>query len=301
MKIRLQLPLGVIPALMAFFSVQATLAQPTPGIVALGLHGQPNFYAKTDLAVFGGQTVAIDLAIPSKLRGDSVRVDLLQFAGDVAVRLKSNVPLSQFLGDDESLGDTLTIELPAVERVTHMVIRLMAAPSSKDRKPAGFIHLAVYPNTPLKERAKPLADALRQYQTGHPADLPPIVLIGDTEDVAPLRAFLTACDIPFLESNGILDTDRPMAGVLHFGVMPGSAKPETFPAFSQGHWLFFAKALRDRRLPGVYSTTTPNGVFTKVTLPLPAQLAHDPRAQENVLNLITEAASPVLTINVSNN
>ncbi|RRJ96610.1 hypothetical protein Ga0100231_022670 [Opitutaceae bacterium TAV4] len=264
-------------------------------IIPLGLHGEPA--APTSFAAFGGQSVTVDLHIPADIDRTKIIVKVFQLSQKIAVRLKDDTTLDKLL---DSGTDILRVQMPDVKSITSLLFSFHNP--SKDQKTAtrlGDLRFRVYPNIPLREKARPLADAIRQYQTNNPTSLPAILLVGDTETLAPLRAFLAACDIPFEDGHNSLDVDAPSASVLHLGYLPANSTRDTFPAFGEGHWLLFAAAIAPELFPGVYSTTTPGGVFTKVTLPLLPRLATDPQAQETMLHLITEAVRPVLAVDVS--
>lgn len=274
-------------------------------IIPLGLHGEraePASYA-----VFGGQIAAVDLHIPASIDRTKIVVRVLQLSQSIAVRLKDDMSLKELLDPGT---DTMRVRTPEVKGFTNIVFSFHV--HSKDGKNIirlGHVRFHVYPDIPLKERARPLADAIRQYQIANPSTLPAILFFGEGDFIAPLRNFLTDCDIPFTNAGEDVDwmfRDEAAASVLHIGRLANSMESNPFFALEKGHWLSFQEnAFQQfqsggwRVLPGVYSTATPGGVVTKVTLSLLPRLATDPQAQETMLHLITEAIRPVIATDVS--
>jgi hypothetical protein len=293
------------------FPGSAIVAQ---GIVPLAVHGQSAL--PTGFGVIGGQNIAIDFHIPASVERKNVTIDIWQVVGPAgngtAVYLQKNVPLENLFRKGT---DTFDFQPPTVKRRTAMAVSFREKagdPKTGSRIRLGHVWLNVYPDIPLRETAKPLADALRHYQTANPSALPAILFFGSGEFIAPLRAFLEDCDIPFQDAGEDLDwmtRDEAAASVLHIGHLLNSAQPNPFFALEKGRWLVFSGGIdaffRTHNsslawyMPGIYSKTTPGGVLTRVTLPLLQQLADDPRAREVLLELITDAVAPVLNEDVT--
>jgi hypothetical protein len=160
----------------------------------------------------------------------------------------------------------VSIPLPESEKGSKIVVRFSLREAADDAASAQYaVMLGVFPDT--DSPGNPIR-RLKQIEDGG------VIIRGESSR---LRAFF--------ESHAILSVDAEDGRAGSVVLYEGEEPPR--PAQSGARVLWFAPP--DTLLPGVYPQAS--GI-TKITLPLPAQLAGNPLAQNTLATLILQNLSP---------
>jgi len=225
--------------------------------------------ATPSLAVMSGGSLTLDVVIPSSLDRSKVSVGLWQTSGGLALSLGKDIALDAV--PDEHGITQVRLEFPKVERKARVLVKFFS--SDEPRKALGQAQVQVYPPfdwAPLSRKLK--------------KDGPHILIFGENEA---LRAFFKNREIDFSD-NGEDPPDRLDGDTLVIGFLPAKAWRDGKDRFSADGGRLLVFVADAEAPPGVYTQPAGAGVITKVTLPVLAQLAQDPRSEELLFQLFEQ-------------
>lgn len=237
---------------------------------------EPTVRETPEIAVFGGDKAVLRLRVEPP--GNAVTYDLLQIGGGLAAPLVSNEALDLPAKVNPSQVVEVRLLVPKVKAPTRMLVRFHTAKSGSTQE-SGQVFLDVFPRPASGEWRDALAaaekSAVRQ-----------LAVFGESTR---LREFFKEHDIAFRD----LGTDFPEnfpSHVLAVGeVTPATLERHRREPGSDRQIVFVEDRLV---LPGVYESLGPDGTFTKITLPIPAGLATNPRSQTAFLDLLHRNLEP---------
>ena len=239
--------------------------------------------AAPELAVFGGGEATLRLRVEALAHADvSVVYDLLQFGGSsLAAPIVSNQSAAKGpMGNAVSRTVEVRVPVPEVKRPARMLARFRIAGSSPFGKPViDYVFLDVFPcPAPSEWRVSLAADEARDGRR--------IAVFCESPRV---RAFFEKNAIAFQDLGPDLPEKFP-PDVLAVGEVAPDVFERHRPEPGPGRQIFF---LDDPLvLPGTYEIRVPGGIFTKVTLPIPAGLADNPKAQASFIDLLHRNLEP---------
>ncbi len=261
--------LGKLLALLLWFPVPVATAADTVRLTGYSLDITES--APAPAAVFGNRDLPIHLGIegttaePASLRGD-----LLQIAGDLAMPLTKDMPLLAGITFPGGSPQTLvtSVKLPEVKRRTAMLVRLrlISGGAKAISIPLTDVRLSVFPASITKE----LTDLFKPKMDGASR----LVIFGPGKK---LRHFLSDLKVVF-EDGGEGIPDRFEADRLYFGELSSATQFRQAQDRKGGarQALFFD----DESLPpGIYASTSGAESLVTVSLPMLNHLADDPLAQ----------------------
>ncbi len=220
-------------------------------------------------AVMGSGSLTLDVVIPASLDRSKIVVGLWQTSGGLALPLGKEAALD---AAPDAHGITpVRLEFPKVERKTRVLVKFTA--KDEPRTTLGQTQVQVYPPFDWA----PLVRKLKK-------DGPRILVFGEDET---LRAFLKTREIEFSD-NGENPPDRLDGDTLVIGSLPAKVWRESKDRFSADGGRLLVFVADAEALPGVYTQPAGEGVITKVTLPVLAKLAQDPRSEELLFQLIEQ-------------
>lgn len=221
------------------------------------------------LAVVAGGTLTLDVVVPASLDRSKIVAGLWQASGSLILPLGEPVALD---GQADAHGITpVRLQFPKLERKARVFVKFAA--KDEPRTTLGLAHVQVYPPfdwAPITRKLK--KDGLR------------LLVFGEDEA---LRSFFKAREIEFAD-NG----DHPPARLERDTLAVGALSPKEWLerkdrlAPEGGGLIVFVTA--DDGLPGVYTQAAGEGTLTKVTLPVLSRLAHDPRGEDLLFQLIEQ-------------
>lgn len=260
-------------------TVRSLVAQDaTMAVESVSRHGRQS--AVPEFAVFGGETVRLDVAVEARLgTKGSLLYDLAQIAGGIAAPLETSRPVGGPLDFDKTTRKVVLAEipLPKVVRPTKMLLAFLApvaAGTSPSR--AGKVLLKVYPKDEPGKLARSLAMA--EEQSG--------LHLGIFGESPALRRFFEEQKIG-LKDLGSQVPDRWEKNILYLGEITSASLADRHWDEKVAHAVFFV--YEDAGLPGVYRTISPAGSVTKVTVRSLDNLDIDPRSQELLADTIKQA------------
>ena len=224
-------------------------------------------------ATFDDRTRSIEIEIDGAAgTTGSLRADLFQVAGQLALPLAKNIELQKTVTLAEATHIRFSLKFPAVQRRTEILARLALIPASGASPIAlGEIKFEVFPKSTTKE----LVDALQGKDKA--------VLFGPGDK---LRQFFKSQHVPF-DDGGEELPDNFTSNLLYIGELKDAAQFQQLQDRTpNARLLVFAP---DETLPpGVYLT----GKFAHVTAPLLDHLPDDPRAQRTLTKIINLLSTP---------
>jgi hypothetical protein len=246
-------------------------------IITLGAQGWREQPAR--LSVASGGTLTLDVLIPTSLDRASVLVELWQTSGNIMLPLGKALPMDGLLATaipDANGVTTLRVAFPKLERRARVLVKFISkdAPNTA----LGVVLVTVYPPidwAPLARKVK--KDDLR------------LVVFG--KDTVGLREFFEARHIPFSD-NGDNMPERLGRDTVAVGELSPKDWAERKDRITPEGGRLIVFVADAEVLPGVYSTAVDEGTVTKVTIPLLANLAKDPRNEAHFLQLIEQHLQP---------
>jgi hypothetical protein len=221
------------------------------------------------LAVVAGGTLTIDVVVPASLDRSKIVAGLWQASGSISLPLGEPVALD---GQADAHGIVpVRIEFPKLERKARVFVKFTA--KDEPRTTLGLAHVQVYPPfdwAPITRKLK--KDGLR------------LLVFGADET---LRAFFKTRDVGF-EDNGDNPPDRLDRDTLAVGALTPKSWLERKDRFAPEGGGLIVFVVPDDGLPGVYTQAAGEGAITKVTLPVLARLAEDPRGEDLLFQLIEQ-------------
>ena len=216
-----------------------------------------------------GETVALEMLLPSDTDLATARADLVQIAGTVAAPL--DIPVTIAPSPYDARLALVSFTAPTVNRITRLHLRFEGLPSWP---------IVVFPDPKTRTDQPDLADALKTSGLQ-------LLVCADHNDE--LRNYLNTLGLRFEDlgpkAPRRLRNDELLLGSLTADDWQRLAAPD-----AGGHLI----ALVDdpAKLPGIYVQPRTEGYAAKVTLTLFPLLADNPQARETLFQLLHAALAP---------
>jgi hypothetical protein len=255
--------------------VQSALAQGSAQFTSLEGRFQP---VPPVPVVFGGHQQKVNLEIKGvTMPSASLRADLLQVAGSLAMPLGKNLDLQDgiSLSDPSPHSLQVSLKFPEVKRQTEILVRLSVIDPAKPSNAIslGDLRFEVFPASLTKD----LGDLLPAMPDGAPR----LVIFGSGQK---LRHSLTKLHVPFEDGESDLP-DRLDANRFYMGELATSEERLSAQDRSTGaHVVLFVND--DSLPPGIYADRSSTGVLIKVSLPMLDNLTDDPLDQVALMKII---------------
>lgn len=267
-------------ALAMHFSVLLLHAEsPQIAVSVLPKTARPQGHAAAKIDVFSGTTAKLRVTVEAPIGTTlTLKADLMQVAHGLAVPLVKDLAVANAVSFTDRTRQVIEVSLavPEVQRVTPVRIQFHARSADSDPwQPAGDEMLIVYPQeeTGWWRRFFAAIEAEPELR---------LTVFGESPR---LRAFLRGEDVPFhdvgTEPPAVFENDQ-----LYLGESKPAEVSELARDGSSRRVILF---INDPNvLAGVYTSTGPGSVTTKVTLPLLDDLATDPRSRQTFSQIIQQ-------------